>query len=226
MSGPGPGVTPEQQGAPEPAQSQAPPPAAPSPAPPSVPAGPAQPMQIGGWSPVPVAAGPAEGLVYCDFTTRLIALIIDGVIVGVIPSVILGAIFPVYVFSGLGLAFGFSAVNLVITAVVLAAVSAGYFIYTWSRMGGSLGQQILKIRVVNEADRSIVVTNVAVTRWALLAGPGVVAQVGWAFAGIGWILGLASLGWAIYLAYATLSDAKRQGFHDKYVKTIVVKATA
>lgn len=212
--------------APPPAALQAPPPVAPPPPPPAAPAGPSQPMQIGGWSPMPAAAGPAEGLVYCDFTTRVIALIIDGVLIGLIPSIILGAIFPVYVFSGLGLTFGFSVVNLAITTVLLAALSAGYFIYTWSKMGGSIGQQVLKIRVVNESDRSLITTNVAVTRWALLAGPGVVAQVGWAFSGIGWILGLASLGWAIYLAYTTLGDARRQGFHDKYAKTIVVKAVA
>jgi hypothetical protein len=43
---------------------------------------------------------------------------------------------------------------------------------------------------------------------------------------LGLLISLAGLGWTIYLLYTTANDPKRQGFHDKYVHSVVVKPTA
>jgi uncharacterized RDD family membrane protein YckC len=43
---------------------------------------------------------------------------------------------------------------------------------------------------------------------------------------LGLLVSLAGFGWTVYLLYTTANDPKRQGFHDKYVKSVVVKPTA
>ncbi|OGN83418.1 MAG: hypothetical protein A2X23_04650 [Chloroflexi bacterium GWC2_73_18] len=178
-------------------------------------------MQIGGWSPVPVAAGPAAGFVYCDFTTRVIAYVIDAVILAVVFMVLNTLLVSV----ALGFMLGYG--GLILLVVLEAAITAGYFAYTWSTMGASPGQKVLKLQLVTDAERKPLAMNAAIRRWAVLAWPIVLAPLS-AFGGfgLGWILSLAGLGWAIYLAYTTLSDAKRQGFHDKFVGSVVLKPAA
>jgi uncharacterized RDD family membrane protein YckC len=179
-----------------------------------------------GFQVAPVAAGPAPGVAYADLVTRIIAYIIDAVLLSVgtfIVAAVLGGIF--ITFGGLG--------GLLIGLVVIAALvlfgSAFYFVYTWTTMRASPGQKILNLETVNAADGSTLTRDQAIKRWGYLYGLFSLATVAQfvlsasSLAVLSSLLSLATLVYAIYLLYSASQDPKRQGFHDKQAGTVVVK---
>ena len=217
-----------------------PPEVAPPPAPPTSGAGPTDPGPTGagptgpgtagawsppgGWMPPP-PPGPAPGLAYADFWIRLIAYIIDSIIL-VIPGMILNAIFvtrTAVVFFDTG-RLEVNVTGLVLVALVQVVISWAYFTYTWTHYRASPGQRVLRMLVLNEADGSALTSNQAMTRWLYLAGPGALSSLITGHAVIGAVVGLLVFGWYVYLAYTTATDPKRQGFHDRSARTVVVRA--
>jgi uncharacterized RDD family membrane protein YckC len=221
---------------------QAPPPPAPEPAP-AAPAGDA--AQAGGnwgqeaqtpewaqkaqeWRPAVVAAGPAAGIEYADLTNRIIAFIIDGVILAIVGFVVnlvlLTTIVAAIVTTGSALFILFGVVVLVID-VLLAGI---YFVYTWTNLKASPGQRLLGMMTVSETDGSVLTFNQALARFVIMFAPGYVASLAsTVIPGIlGLILSLAGLAWTIFLIYTTANDPKRQGFHDHYAHSVVIKPSA
>jgi uncharacterized RDD family membrane protein YckC len=182
-----------------------------------------------GWAapPPPVQAGPA-GFVYADVPNRAIAYIIDVIIVGIVASII-GA-----VLGGLSLAavtvnpdtlaIEVNFVGLVLSAAISAALSAAYFIYTWTSMRGTVGMKVLGMQIGNAGDGKTLTMDQATRRWLVIAAPGILAQVLIVLPAIGILLGLVAFGWFIYLLWTTYSSPTKQGFHDKFANTMVVKA--
>lgn len=172
------------------------------------------------WAPPP-PAGPAAGIVYAGFGVRLIAYIIDGIILAIIEGIVTGIL--------LGTSFAVSgtlgSTSLIGAAVVNLVISAGYFVYTWTQMRASPGDRILGLMVLNAADGAPLTTNQATLRWLLLAGPGALGMLARYDVGVGSLIGLLVFLWYLYLAWTTYSDPKRQGFHDKYVQSVVVRAS-
>ena len=172
------------------------------------------------WAPPP-PAGPAAGIVYAGFGARLVAYIIDGIILAIIEGIVSGIL--------LGTSFAASGTigytSLVGAAVVSLVISAGYFIYTWTRMRASPGDRILGLMVLNAADGAPLTTNQATLRWLLLVGPGALGTLARYDVGTGVLIGLLVFLWYLYLAWTTFTDARRQGFHDKYVQSVVVRAS-
>lgn len=217
--------------APGPQQDQTPPPpgawqAPPPPpdswqAPPAPPAGwQAPPVAPASWAPPPTQPGPAAGIVYAGFVVRLVAYILDGILLAIVES-ILGAIVVGASLTSGTLGYG----SLIGLAVINLVLSGAYFIYTWTRMRASPGDRLLGLMVLNSADGSALTVNQAALRWVLLAGPGALATLGSYGFGVGALISLLVLAWYIYLAWSTATDPKRQGFHDKYVNSVVVKAS-
>jgi uncharacterized RDD family membrane protein YckC len=179
-----------------------------------------------GFQVAPVAAGPAPGVAYADLVTRIIAYIIDAILLSVatfIIAAILGGIF--ITFGGLvGLLVG-----LVVIGGLVLFGSAFYFIYTWTTMRASPGQKVLNLETVNAADGATLTRDQAIKRWAYLYGLFSLATVAQfvlsasSLAILSSLLSLATLVYAIYLLYSASQDAKRQGFHDKQAGTVVVK---
>ena len=175
----------------------------------------------------PVQAGPA-GFVYADVPNRAIAYIIDAIIVGIIASIV-GA-----VLGGVGLSTGTFAngtlnftlnpVGLLVNAVVGAAISAAYFIYTWTSMRGTVGMKALGMQIGNAGDGKTMTMDQASRRWLIIALPGILTQVLLVLGSVGYLIGLVAFGWFIYLLWTTYSSPTKQGFHDKYANTMVVKA--
>lgn len=243
MTGPGPGDPSEQGPAPATPPPAAPPPPAPTPAtppaatPPPAPAAGEQWSQQGStpdwaqkaqeWRPAPVAAGPAAGISYADVGIRIGAYVIDLIILW-IGIIIVNAILFSLAFFGAG--FGGLFVLAIVAGVINLAISAFYFVYTWTTMKASPGQRMLGLMTVSETDGSALTQNAAITRWVLLSAPAIVSLVFSQAMGYGSLLGLiislAGLAWTIYLLYTTANDPKRQGFHDHYVKSVVVKPSA
>jgi len=178
-----------------------------------------------GWAappPPPVQAGPA-GFVYADVPNRAIALIIDWIALIVI-SIIVGI---VLVAIGLAdAAFGATdfGIGRIIVTVIGLAVSAGYFIYTWTTMRGTVGMKVLGMQVGNAGDGKTLTTEQAFRRWIALGAPFSIGQLFGPLSGIGALIALLSIGWFIYLLWTTYSSPTKQGFHDKFANTMVVKA--
>ena len=183
-----------------------------------------------GWAapPAPVQAGP-EGFVYADVPNRAIAYIIDAIIVAIlagIVGIILGGIgLSTGSFAAGTLNFQINYVGLIVSAVIDAAISAAYFIYTWTSMRGTVGMKALGMQIGNAGDGKTLTTDQATRRWIVIAAPGILAQVLFIIPAIGILLGLVAFGWFIYLLWTTYSSPTKQGFHDKYANTMVVKAS-
>ena len=172
-------------------------------------------------------AGPA-GLALADIPDRVIAFIIDAIILGVIGYVIGIITTSILGDNLLGGIFGTnlrvpSLLSTIVAVALLAAVSFGYFVYTWLKMGGqTLGQKVMKLRVVDGATGGPLSQGQAINRWLTLGLPLALYQF-YAWSIIGWLIWLVSLGFLIYLLITTAQSPTRQGFHDKYAKTAVAK---
>jgi uncharacterized RDD family membrane protein YckC len=225
MSGPGPGSEPQpQQPAPQPP---------PGPGPTAPPSMPAWTSSLTSTAPTP---GPA-GLFYADVPNRIFAYIIDAIIVAIV-----GAVLGIILFAVLGSPtstrvvpdqtqlFGFRTetstnfVSYVVFAALGLALSAGYFIYTWTAMRGTLGMKALGMQIGNAADGSTITMDQAIRRWLALGGIFSLAQTLNGFPGIGILIALASLIWVIALLVTTAQSPTKQGLHDQFAGTMVVKA--
>lgn len=175
-------------------------------------------------------AGPVAGTTIADFVTRLVAFVIDAVILGVVNWVlwlILGGI----LLSTLG------ALSLVVYAIATVAISAGYFIYFWTTRKQTPGMIVMKLMVVEDGTGATLTQSKAIRRWLFLGLPLALTALltaGGGLFGIGGlgglfilftlapIVALIALGWEIYLAYTTYQDPRKQGIHDKAVGSVVV----
>lgn len=231
-----------QPGAPEPGgMPPAPPPQAPpppswqsTPQPPMPPAGgpPAAPSpqmqqvnmlasQLMDRTPV---AGPA-GYYYADVPNRAIAFIIDYIIFFIVLAII-GAITLAIFGSNLGFGITLQTTTSVLVQQVLTyGIIGAYFVYTWTALRGTVGMRLLGMQIGHESDGRTIDMNQALTRYALLFGPGFVAGLVSSFAlGLGLIASLVSFIWFIALVVTTAQSPTKQGLHDRYAHTMVVKA--
>ena len=181
--------------------------------------------QAQGWRPAEVASGPAAGIAYADLTTRIIAYIVDVVILFIVAIVVnlvlLTTFIAALVTSGSALFLLLSVVVLVID-VLLAGI---YFIYTWTNMKASPGQRILGVMTVQASDGSALTFNQALARFVIMFAPGYVASLASTVVPgiLGLLLSFVGLAWTIFLIYTTANDPKRQGFHDHYANSVVIK---
>jgi len=221
---PFPEVPPPQAPAPQ-AQAPTPPPQAPAPQAPPVSTQPAWMTSM--TSTVPVA-GPA-GFYYADIPNRAFAYIIDAIILFVgflIVAAVVGAVGLKTVDVDIRSAnFGtFNPIAGLLLAAINLAISVAYFVYTWTAMRGTVGMKALGMQIGNAQDGATVTMDQALRRALVLFGVGAVAQAlgGWSALGI--LFSLAAFAWFIFLLYTTAVSPTKQGFHDKFANTMVVKA--
>jgi uncharacterized RDD family membrane protein YckC len=213
-----------------------------TPPPDSTPAAPPPPPESSGsssqWSAPPPAqpVASASGFVYADVPNRAIAYIIDVIIlfvINIIVSIVIGAILgPATKVTVNSNATDFSNlvtadvnyVTVLVTALVSTAINGVYFIWTWTNMRGSLGQKVLSMQVGNEGDGKTLTMNQAVTRWIFLGAPFGIAGALNPIPALGILIALAALAWFIALLVTTAQSPTKQGLHDRYAHTMVVKA--
>jgi len=165
--------------------------------------------------------GPAAGVVYAELPIRIGAYIIDAVILSLCYIVVASILVTVLVISGAWF------ITWVLTAVLYAAGSAIYFIWSWTNLRASPGQKILNLETVSASDGATLAMPVAIRRYLFLFGPFLLAEVfsfgGFVFPLLGTLVGLFSLVYAIWLLYTVSQSPKRQGFHDVQAGTVVVR---
>lgn len=187
----------------------------------------------GGWSapsaPPPKPVPGAAGLVYADVPNRAIAYIIDAIVIAIVNVVIFG------VLGGIGLSivsgnlqtgFSYNYVASVILGIIGLVISAVYFIYTWTSMRATVGMRILGMQIGNAVDGKTLTRDQAIRRWAIIAAPSVVAQALQPLPAIGALMGLLAFIWFCYLLYTTYKSPTKQGYHDIFANTMVVKAAS
>ena len=177
-------------------------------------------------APVPTAEVPgAPSLSFADTRTRLAAYIVDVAIltiVGVIIAAILGLGRATVTTSG-----SISISNQVYEtsnpgfSLVLVVMGAVYFIWSWS--GGrraTLGQRVFHLQVGNAFDGAPLSLNQAIRRWLGLGSfLGLLTFV----PGVAGLAPLAQLLWVIALLITTANSPTKQGLHDRFANTAVVK---
>jgi uncharacterized RDD family membrane protein YckC len=109
-------------------------------------------------------------------------------------------------------------------ALIFTAVNGVYFIYTWTAMRGTPGQKLLSMQVGNAADGANLTTEAAVKRWIALGAPFSIAQALNPLPFLGLLIGLAAFIWFIALLVTTAQSPTKQGLHDQFAKSVVVKA--
>ena len=165
-----------------------------SPPPPPPPSGgmmPPPPPPMGGYQPAP---GYAPAANYGGFWIRVVAYVIDAIILIVVGGII-DAIFRVNPSqAGQGAYNAASALNLVI--------GIAYFSYMWSQQGATLGQRIFRLRVVDANTGQRITIGKALLRWVGLFVSFLVCFVG-----------------VIWVAF----DSRKQGWADKIAGTFVLQ---
>jgi uncharacterized RDD family membrane protein YckC len=151
------------------------------------------------WEAPDEPAGPAPGFEFGGFGARLLAYIIDVL-------VILGALLGVFVltlpFAAIGSSTSRWSASVVIITVVYVVLLIGYFPWFWARGGATPGMRIMHLRVVRDADGQPISTGQALMR----------------------LLGYLISGWIVYLGFIwILIDKRRRGWHDLIAGTVVVK---
>ena len=193
------------------------------------PASDAPPPPVGGWSAPAAAAVPgAAGFVYADVPNRIIALIIDAVILFILYFIVGIILAAIGLASGGGFGVngssGFNFAGAVVFGLVLAVINAAYFIWSWTTMRATIGMRALGMQVGNAFDGKTVTMDQALRRGVALWGPQWAAQFLSGAPVLGSIVSLLAFLWVLYLLYTTATSPTKQGFHDKFANTVVVKA--
>jgi uncharacterized RDD family membrane protein YckC len=157
------------------------------------------------WQPPDRTVGPAPGVEFADHGPRLVAYIIDGLIVGALVIVVLIAWAILAASTG-----GFdnntlspgAAAGVVVLVVALSAIGLGYFPWYWSRQGATPGMRMMGLLLVRDADGGPISTGQAILR----------------------LVGYMVSGMVFYLGYVwILVDKRRRGWHDLIAGTVMIK---
>jgi uncharacterized RDD family membrane protein YckC len=171
-------------------------------------------------------AGPA-GTALGSVGERIVALIVDQIILFVIGFVLAAIFGSIFVETRTENFFGVpvqvtapSPLGNILVTLILIGLSAGYFIYQWTRMNGqTIGMRLFKLSVRDHDTGGVISQNQAIYRWGALAWP----NIAYFLPFVGFLVSLLGLAWYIFLLVTTAQDPQRQGWHDKFAKTVVAK---
>ena len=172
-------------------------------------------VPVGAWV-VPTAQAVTqvgEGLVVAGVFARVVAYVIDALILGSINLAIFGA---------LGLFDTNRDETLVLIAsIVVVGIDFAYFVGLWtSRWHGSLGMRLLGLRVLGAVSHGGISLNDALLRWIALSGAlAILALV----PGVGRYIGPLEIAWFLILLFTTASNQLHQGLHDRWARTVVAQ---
>jgi uncharacterized RDD family membrane protein YckC len=157
------------------------------------------------WTPPAGPPGPAPGVQFAPHGERLVAYIVDALIVSLV--VLAGVVLLVSFFSAaaggdpgaVGAAGGVGALVL----LVILVISIGYFPWFWARGGQTPGMRLFGLRVVRDRDGGPVG-----------AGQAILRLIGY------WVNGI-----VLYIGFIWIFvDDRRRGWHDLIAGTVVIKS--
>jgi uncharacterized RDD family membrane protein YckC len=155
---------------------------------------------------------PGSQPTYAGFWIRLVARLIDAVVIGIpfgILFIVFAAVGGVFAANAgattqdaqtaSGAAFGGAFILLYLIALV---VQVGYWIYFWGSSGSTVGMRLLHLRVVD----------------AVTGGP-----IGYGRATARFLMSIVN-SWACYIGWIWVAfDPRKQGWHDKVANSVVLQ---
>jgi uncharacterized RDD family membrane protein YckC len=169
--------------------------------------------------------GPA-GLYYADVPNRIMALIIDIIVLSVVGFIL------AWLFGGLvsepgalDSAGGELDIGAFLVVLILQMViSFAYFGGLWTVVGATAGMKILGLRIGDEVAGGSVEWRRSLIRWLLLGIPALLASLAvYVPNTIGVILTILGVLWMLLLLYTIAQSPTKQGLHDRYAHTILIK---
>jgi uncharacterized RDD family membrane protein YckC len=166
---------------------------------------------------------PVAGYLVAGPGARIVAYVIDGLMLGILGIVLVGIADPsAYAIDagGDGGTASPSAASL-LAKIIILGLEFIYFVGMWTSRGrATLGMRLLRVRVIDAtADRALGVTP-AIARWVLLTGA--IGLLGLLPIAAGFF-GILSLLWVVVLLVSVLTDPLRQGIHDRAAGSLVVQ---
>jgi uncharacterized RDD family membrane protein YckC len=165
------------------------------------------------------------GLRYADVPNRIMALIIDIVVLSLIGSV-LTLVFDVVSDPGAIDSAGgqLDILAFVLVLVLQLALSFAYFGGLWTLMGATAGMRLLGLRIGDEADGGPISWRQSLIRWLILGLPALLLSLAvYVPNTIGLILSALGLVWLLLLLYTMAQSPAKQGLQDRYAHTILFK---
>jgi uncharacterized RDD family membrane protein YckC len=197
--------------------------------PPTAPADPAAPPPPGqgallssapvGWAPPPPAAAEvAPGLTFADTGSRVVAFIVDTILLAIVGSIVVAIVgVPTPDFAD---AREFTGISSPAATLATAVLGFLYFVISWT--GGrraTIGQRVFNIQVGNAFDGKALSLEQAIRRWL-----GLGSFIG-LFAIVPSLAGISALIeflWVIVLLITTATSPTKQGLHDRFANTALV----
>lgn len=164
----------------------------------------------------------APGLVFADTASRLVAYIVDGILLLIIAGIVVGV--GAALAGGDGETMPNRTATNIVSSIVLVVASLLYSVVFWT--GGrraTPGQMLFGIQVGNAFDGQTLTPIQAVKRWMGL---------GWFFASLSAVpsvanlTGVVGLVWYLVLLITTVRSPVKQGFHDRFANSAVVRPRA
>ncbi|HYH94145.1 MAG TPA: RDD family protein [Candidatus Saccharimonadales bacterium] len=159
------------------------------------------------WEAPPEVAGPAPGIEFAGHGPRLVAYLIDGVLLTVLMVAVFGAV-TVALFPDVGDRSGVSRPSTgqilggILIVLVALIVAFGYFPFFWARGGQTPGMKPFGLRVVRDQDGG---------------------DIGWGTATLR-VVGMYVASSVFYLGFIWIFiDKRRRGWHDLIAGTVVIK---
>ncbi|MDO4699503.1 MAG: RDD family protein [Moraxella sp.] len=132
---------------------------------------------------------------YAGFWVRLGATFLDGLIFSLVSV-------PIYVLLDYLGVYSFASEELGVVDIISNILWVAIYVFCWVKFAGTPGKRLLKLKILDEQTGDHIGLGQALLRY-----------VGYIISSLVFALGL------IWVAF----DAKKQGWHDKMAKTVVVK---
>jgi uncharacterized RDD family membrane protein YckC len=169
------------------------------------------------WEP-PVQAPPpdqaaAPGLVFAGVPPRLVAWIVDILIVGLLSIIVVAVLVAFFPADG--------SATLIASTVVSVSIDLAYFVGLWtSSRRATPGMRLLALQIGNAADGRTLTPEQAVRRWLAMGSPLPLLAVVPALAGITNLVIVVLL---LILVVSIASSPTKQGLHDRFASSAIVR---
>jgi uncharacterized RDD family membrane protein YckC len=170
--------------------------------------------------------GPA-GLMLADVPNRIMALIIDIIVLSVTGFLL------AWLFGGLVSRPGaldspggqLDVTAFLIVLLMQLIISLGYFGGFWVLLSATPGMRLLGLRVGDASDGLPLAKRQALMRWLLLGVPSLLVSLAlYVPSSVAVVLAGFGLAWLLLLLYTMAQSPIKQGLHDRWARTIVVRA--
>jgi len=182
---------------------------------------------VGRQSTASADAVPVEQLAYADAASRLVAYVVDSIVVAIlifaVALVLTRLLGPTLLIGSAGVPrVSVDHARALLNSIVAAGIGTFYFVGTWMRFGATPGQALLGIRV-RRVDGGRLGIGPAVLRWALLGAPIGLLVVGVLPALPASIVLAAVALWDVVLLVTTALDDRKRGLHDRLAGSVALR---